>query len=508
MRRVLLIILDGWGHSKNREGNAILQAATPNMDSYSSNYPRILIEASGEAVGLPEGQMGNSEVGHLNMGAGRIVYQDLSLIGKAIESEEFNSNPAFKKVFDYVKKRQSSLHLVGLVSDGGVHSHYNHLLALLELAEKEKVGRSYIHAILDGRDTAPRSAEPFLERLDERSRSYNNGLIATVSGRYYAMDRDKRWERTKKAYQAYISGQGLKADNPLEALHKAYNRNESDEFVLPTIITGADNNPRAVIGSEDGVIIFNFRPDRIRQLFCSITDKKFIDFDRGIAPPRPFVVTMTEYSRNQVAPVAFPQDDLVNTLGEVYSARGLSQARIAETEKYAHVTYFFNGGKEEAFPGEDRVLVPSPRVATYDLKPEMSACEVATRAVDIIKEDKHSLVVVNFANPDMVAHTGDFEAAKIAIETVDKCVGKIVDMALSSDWSIVITSDHGNAEKMLSKEGNVVTAHSSYKVPFVLVDQNVKKIRSSGKLADIAPTILEIAGLTIPAEMTGKSLLV
>jgi len=508
LRNVLLVILDGWGHSEKYEGNAIIQAHTPNMDCFSSKYPFALIDAAGEAVGLPPGQMGNSEVGHLNLGAGRIVYQELTRISQAIKTGEFYHNEVINKAIDQAKERGKSLHLVGLVSDGGVHSHYDHLLALLDLAEKRELNRVYIHAILDGRDTAPRSAGPFLEKLEKRSTLRNNGFIATVSGRYYAMDRDKRWERTRKAYLAYAAGQGHTAVSPMEALRKAYGRSESDEFMQPTVIVGQDQKPLAVIGSEDSIIFFNFRPDRMRQLFCSFIDNSFTEFDRGDFPPRPYTVSMTEYYRNQDAPVAFSQEDLVNTIGEVYSSLGLFQARAAETEKYAHVTFFFSGGREKPFPGEDRILVPSPRLATYDLQPEMSAYELTDRVTDIIRNEHYHLVIVNFANPDMVAHTGNLEAAKLAIEAVDKCVGEIVAAALAAGWFTVIGSDHGNAEKMLSKDGNIVTAHSANKVPFIFVGPDKIRIRAEGILADIAPTILEIAGLEIPVEMTGKSMIV
>jgi 2,3-bisphosphoglycerate-independent phosphoglycerate mutase len=507
LKKVLLVILDGWGYSERAEGNAILQADTPNMDRFCREYPCALLDASGEAVGLPEGQMGNSEVGHLNLGAGRIVYQELTRIGKSIESGDFFKNEVLLEAMDRVKERGSVLHLAGLVSDGGVHSHFEHLLALLEMTRRENVENVFIHAILDGRDTRPYAAKPFLEKLEKLSREHNSGHVATVSGRYYAMDRDKRWDRTEKAYRAYTDGEGLKASDSLEALEKAYDRDEADEFVRPTVIVDGDEKPLTVIRSEDVMVFFNFRADRARQISRAFIEEGFDHFDRGSNPPLPYCVTMTEYDRNLPVAVAFTLDDLESTLGEVYSRLNVPQMKIAETEKYAHVTFFFNGGREKPFHLEERIMVPSPKVATYDLQPEMSAPELTSVVVRTVKEDKHPLIIVNFANPDMVGHSGDFKATIEAVQTVDKCIGEIVEEALPRGWYILICADHGNAEEMLSGSGEVLTAHSGNPVPLILIGPEKKEIRSRGIFADVAPTILALAGIEAPDEMTGTSML-
>jgi len=507
LRKVLLLILDGWGESDKKAGNAIMQASTPNMDRISREYPKACLDASGEAVGLPPGQMGNSEVGHLNLGAGRIVYQELTRISKEIEAGRFFENPVLIKAMKKAKLQGGALHLIGLVSDGGVHSHLDHLMALLKMAGQQGVEKYYVHAILDGRDTMPYGAKPYLEKLAAFSAAHNNGYIATVCGRYYAMDRDRRWDRVEKAYRAYTGGEGLTAQDPLDALEQSYQRDEGDEFVRPTVIVDDGGKPLTTIKNEDSVIFFNFRPDRARQITRALTDQNFNAFDRGSGPVKPYFVTMTEYDREFDIPVAFSLDDLENTLGEIYASNNLSQVRIAETEKYAHVTFFFSGGREKPFPLEDRILVPSPKVATYDLQPEMSAPEVAENIIEIIDNGKHQLIVANFANADMVGHTGSMEAAVKAIETVDRAVGSIVKAALPREWAVIICADHGNAEEMLNGEGETLTAHSANPVPFILLGAGNVKVRPRGILADIAPTVLELAGLDAPPGMTGKSML-
>ncbi len=507
MKKIILIIIDGWGHSKKSEGNAISQAATPNMDRFYQEHAHSLLDAAGEAVGLPEGQMGNSEVGHLNLGAGRIVYQELTRIGKSIESGEFYENPVLVEAMEKVKQKGSALHLMGLVSDGGVHSHFEHLLALLEMAGRLKVDKVFVHAILDGRDTVPFGARPFLEKLEKLGKEKQSGLVATVSGRYYAMDRDRRWERTERAYRAYIHGEGLKASDPLEALDGAYERDEGDEFVQPTVIVDQLGAPLTVVRSEDSVIFFNFRPDRARQISRALAEVDFSHFDRGPSPPLPYLVTMTRYDRDLPVPAAFTLDDLFNTLGEVYSRQSIAQMRIAETEKYAHVTYFFNGGRENPFPGENRILVPSPKVATYDLQPEMSAPEVTARIIETVKEDKHPLIVTNYANPDMVGHTGILPAAIKAVQAVDSGLGAVAEEALPRGWHVLICGDHGNAEEMQNRKGETLTAHSGNPVPFLLLGPQKYSLRSRGVLADVAPTILQLAGINAPPEMTGRSML-
>ncbi len=520
MNKILLIILDGWGYNENSEGNAIKLAQTPHLDRFFKDYPLALLDAAGEAVGLPVGQMGNSEVGHLNLGAGRIVYQELTRIGKCIESGEFFQNAVLLEAMEKVKEKGSALHLIGLVSDGGVHSHLEHLLALLEMARRHQVETVFIHAILDGRDTVPFGAEPFLKRLEDYARDHPNYRIATICGRYFAMDRDRRWDRTEKAYRAYTAGEGLQAPDPLQALREAYDRGEGDEFVQPTVIVGAEDDgaekdqveaggePLALMRSEDSVIFFNFRPDRVRQITRALAEEEFEPFDRGANPPRPHLATMTEYDRELPLPVAFTLDDLEATLGEVYAREGLAQMRIAETEKYGHVTFFFNGGREKPFSGEDRILVPSPRVATYDLQPEMSAPEVADKIIETIRSGRHPLIVSNFANMDMVGHTGDLQAAVKAVEAVDTALGRIVEEALPAGWHLLIVGDHGNAEEMLNREGETLTAHSANPVPLLLLGPGKQAFQERGILADVAPTILALAGISVPPEMTGENMLV
>ncbi len=506
MNKVLLVILDGWGYSKTTEGNAINLARTPNLDRFFSEYPWALLEAAGEAVGLPDGQMGNSEVGHLNLGAGRIVYQELTRIGKCIETGEFYNNPVFLEAMERVRQNDSALHLVGLVSDGGVHSHFDHLMALVETARRQVIERVFIHAILDGRDTIPFGAGPFLEKLAEYSREHQNCRVATICGRYYAMDRDKRWDRTRRAYRAYTAGEGLKARDLRTALKEAYDRGEGDEFVQPTVIVDQNGEPLTTIRSEDSVIFFNFRPDRVRQITRALAEEDFEAFERGPDPPRPHLATMTEYDRELPLPVAFTLDDLEATLGEVYARQNLPQVRIAETEKYGHVTFFFNGGREKPFSGEERIMVPSPQVATYDLQPEMSAPEVADKIIETIRADRHPLIISNFANMDMVGHTGDMEAAIKAVEAVDAALGRIAAEVLPGGWYILIVGDHGNAEEMKNPGGETLTAHSANPVPFIVLNREAHTLHERGILADVAPTILALAGLSVPEEMTGKNM--
>ncbi len=508
MNRVALIILDGWGVSSETAGNAIRLAHTPNLDRFYQENPWALLNAAGEAVGLPPGQMGNSEVGHLNIGAGRVVYQELTRISRSIQTGDFFSNPVFIQAMESARLRGGSLHLIGLVSDGGVHSHIEHLLALLEMAEQQEVEQTYVHAILDGRDTPPANAALYLKRLWERSRQVHNGSIATICGRYYAMDRDRRWERVEKAYRAYVYGEGKTAADPLQALKEAYHRGETDEFVEPTVILNSKGKPLARFKAEDSVIFFNFRPDRTRQISHALVDEVFPHFDRGKERPLPNFISMTEYENTLPVPVAFPPDYLEGTLGEVYSRHGYKQLRVAETEKYAHVTFFFNGGREEPFPGEERILVPSPKVATYDLQPEMSAAGVTLSVVDAVLSNRYALIVVNLANADMVGHTGNLKAALKAVEIVDESLGKISAAALPRGWNMLICGDHGNAEQMTDEAGSYHTAHTPNPVPLLLLGLPKALLRPEGILADLSPTILDLAGLPRPPEMTGQSMFI
>jgi 2,3-bisphosphoglycerate-independent phosphoglycerate mutase len=502
MKPVTLIIMDGFGEGDEDEGNAIASAKTPTIDLLARSYPKTTLGAAGLDVGLPPGQMGNSEVGHLNLGAGRIVYQDYTRINLAIEDGSFFDNPVLTEAIDSAPKGGAGLHLLGLLSDGGVHSHNTHLYALLRLAKAMGVDRVWIHAILDGRDVPPRSALGYFRELEEEIRSVGVGKVATVAGRYYAMDRDRRWERTKLAYRAMTSGEGLQAPGPKEAVRAGYDRGEDDEFLMPTIV-----DPEGVVEDGDTIIFFNFRPDRARQITKAFTNPDFCEFETEKMEVA--LVCMTEYQESIKAAVAFPAEHLTDTLGDVVSRAGLLQLRIAETEKYAHVTFFFNGGREEASPGEDRLLIPSPKVATYDQKPEMSAFQVTDAVVGKIREGVYDLIVLNYANPDMVGHTGIFDAAVEAVEAVDECVGRVVEEVLARGGAVLLTSDHGNAEKMEDRStGQHHTAHTSNRVPFILVkDGGMPRLREGGILADVAPTVLELMGLEPPAAMTGRSLL-
>ena len=504
---VMLMILDGFGIAEKSEGNAVALAKKPNFDRLVKEYPNTQLQASGMAVGLPEGQMGNSEVGHLNIGAGRIVYQELTRITKAIEDGDFFENEALMKAMKNAKENNASLHLMGLLSDGGVHSHIDHLKGLLEFAKKEGLQKVYVHAFMDGRDVPPSSGKEFIIKAEEMMKEVGVGQIATVSGRYYAMDRDNRWERVQLAYNAIVLGEGEKASSAVEAIENSYHDEKTDEFVLPCVIE-EDGHPTATIKNGDSVVFFNFRPDRARELTRAINDKEFAGFKRETLNLT--FVTMTQYDKTlERVNIAFKPQTLVNTLGEYVSSKGLEQLRIAETEKYAHVTFFFNGGVEKENPGEERKVIPSPKVATYDLKPEMSAYEVTDELLNRLDQDKYDMIILNFANPDMVGHTGVVQAAVKAIEAVDECLGKIVDKVLEKDGTVFITADHGNAETEIDfSTGNPFTAHTTNPVPFVWVSNNINgRTLKSGKLADIAPTMLNVMNLEVPEEMTGECLI-
>ena len=472
----ILIILDGWGISSSSKGNAIALARTPFLDKFKSEYPHTRLLCSGEAVGLPEGVMGNSEVGHLNIGAGRVVYQDLVRINKAIRDKSFFKNEALCSVMNRVNDEDASLHLMGLLSDGGVHSHINHLFALIEMAAEKGLKRIYIHPILDGRDTPPDSGVVFMQKLQDFITDKGAGEIASVCGRYFAMDRDTRWDRIEKAYRLYVDGEGTEEKNPVDAVRNAYLRKETDEFVKPAIITGNDGRHSGKIKNRDGIIFFNFRSDRAREITRALTEPDFALFKRETYPRITGFACMTQYDEKFTLPVAFPPFHLNEILGEVISKKGLKQLRIAETEKYAHVTYFFNGGEEKPFPLEERCLVPSPRdVSTYDKRPEMSARLVTGELLSRLKSSHYDLVVLNFANMDMVGHTGVIEAAITACETIDSCVGEIVSEVKKQGGIVLITADHGNAEMMIDENGHVHTAHTLNPVPFILVDDSRKK---------------------------------
>ncbi len=507
-RPLVLVILDGWGVNPKTEGNAIFQAATPNMDELVASRPSSLISISGLHVGLPEGQMGNSEVGHMHLGSGRVVYQGLTLIHRAIDDGSFFSNQVLIDAVKHMKQSSARLHLLGLLGDGGVHAHQRHLEAILELAKLQKVEDVYLHLFLDGRDTSPTSGESFLRELNEKLPSFPGVKIASLSGRYYAMDRDKRWDRIEKAYLALTEGIGSRAPSAMEAIRKSYQQDLTDEFVLPTLIE--DCHPNGTIREADSVVFFNFRADRARQLTRAFTQTAFEEFSRWRRIPLSSFVTMTEYDSAFELPVAFPPRKLVHTLGEVASRRGISQLRLAETEKYAHVTYFFNGGEEQGFPLENRILVPSAKeVPTYDLKPEMSAYEITDTLLKEISGDSYGLVILNFANSDMVGHSGDFKATLRACEVADECVGRVVRAVLQKKGRLVITADHGNAEQMIDYDtGSVHTAHTSNPVPLILVDDQIKinQLRP-GTAVDVAPTILQLFGIPQPTEMTGHCLI-
>lgn len=504
----MLMILDGFGENPNNEGNAVNLAKKPNIDKLRKICPVSHIDASGAAVGLPDGQMGNSEVGHTNIGAGRIVYQKLTKITKSIEDGDFFSIPEFTEAIENVKKNNSKLHIMGLLSDGGVHSHQRHLYGLLELARRKGLDNNvFIHAFMDGRDTLPASGEGYIQELQEKMQEKGVGKIATIAGRYYAMDRDKRWDRVEKAYNAIVRGEGVLAKDPIQAIEESYQKEVFDEFVVPTVITDANDKPLAKVENGDSVIFFNFRPDRARQLTRAIVDDKFDGFKTDKLDID--FVCMTEYDDTMPnVKVAFKSEELVNTFGEVVSKLGKKQLRIAETEKYAHVTFFFNGGREEPYPGEDRILVNSPKVATYDLQPEMSAYEVTEKVVEAINSKKYDSIILNFANTDMVGHTGNIDAAIKAVEAVDKCVGEIVEAVQKQNGVLLITADHGNAEQMIDyKTGEPLTSHTTNLVPLILVGMENVELKD-GRLCDLAPTMLDIMEEQKPKEMTGESLLI
>ena len=507
--RCMLMILDGWGVNPEEDGNAVAQANTPVLDGLLADYPRTQLSCSGEAVGLPAGIMGNSEVGHMNIGAGRVVYQDLLRIDQAISDRSFFNNQALKAIMVKVREMESALHLMGLVSDGGVHSQLTHLFALLEMAKANGVQKTFVHVILDGRDTSPTGGVEYVRRLSEHIDELNYGTIASICGRYYAMDRDKRWPRVEKAFRLYALGEGATESDPVQAISNAYERGETDEFVKPISVSPDGDASVVTVLDNDGIIFFNFRADRARQMTKAFTEEDFSEFEADHRPKLCDYVTMTQFDETFTLPIAFPPVHLEDILGEVVSLNGLKQLRIAETEKYAHVTYFFNGGEETPFPNEDRCLIPSPRdVPTYDLKPEMSALEVTDEVIKRIGNGKYDFIVLNFANLDMVGHTGVIPAAIKACETVDACIGRIVAELKTRKIPLIITADHGNAEKMRDDNGSVHTAHTTHNVPFVLVDSSRMKTRlASGRLGDIAPTILEILGLKQPEKMTGRSLI-
>lgn len=504
---VALIIMDGFGLRNDVVGNAVAQAKKPNYDRYLQQYPNTTLTACGEAVGLPEGQMGNSEVGHLNIGAGRIVYQDLTRITKSIRDGEFFENETFVKAINHAKENGKKLHIYGLLSNGGVHSHIDHIVALLETAKRQNFNDVYVHGFLDGRDVSPNSGAGFVEYMEQKIAEVGVGRLATLSGRYYAMDRDKRWERVEKTYRALVYGEGEKTTNPLQAVKDSYANEVYDEFFLPTVVVDEKGEPVAKVEDNDSVIFCNFRPDRAIQLSQVFTNEDFRGFDRGANHPKDlFYVCLTMFSETVGGLVAYAPKNLDNTLGEVLAQNNLTQLRTAETEKYPHVTFFFSGGRDKELPGETRVLINSPKVATYDLQPEMSAYELAESTVREIEADKHDVIIINFANPDMVGHSGMLEPTIKAVEVTDECVGKVVEAVHAAGGVCIITADHGNADMVFDENGNPHTAHTTNPVPFIVTKEGIE-LREDGILADIAPTMLSLLNIQKPEEMTGSTLI-
>lgn len=505
-QKAILVILDGWGYSEERKYNAVAQAKTPNFTRLWNNNPHTLLEASENYVGLPAGQMGNSEVGHTNIGAGRIVYQDFTRINKAVETGKIFQNPTLLKVRDTLKETGGKLHILGLVSPGGVHSSMEHIYAIIEFAAKNNIKDLYLHAFLDGRDTPPKSAKEYLSDVEKVMAKNGVGKIASIQGRFWGMDRDNRWERVEKGYDCFTSGEGLKANTAAEALMTGYKNGETDEFITPTLIIDKETgNPIATFNDGDAAIFFNFRSDRTREISMALNFDNFDKFTRKKRVKFSIYATMTQYREDFPFPVLFGPEELTNIFGEVISKTGRKQLRIAETEKYAHVTFFFNGGEEKVFEGEERLLVPSPKVKTYDMQPEMSAPIVTEKLLEVM--EKYDVIVLNFANPDMVGHTGVFEAAVKAVETVDTCLGRVYEKAKSEGRLMVVTADHGNAELMFDETTNSPhTAHTLNPVPFIVINAQQKLELSRGILADIAPTMLKLMGIDTPAEMTGKVL--
>lgn len=498
------MILDGWGIAKNKAVSAIDKAKTPFVDSLYSKYSNSRLEASGLAVGLPAGQMGNSEVGHMNIGAGRVVYQDLVRVNKAIEEKELDENPVLNEAFEYARKNNKPVHFIGLVSDGGVHSHIDHLKGLITIANNKGVKNLFVHAFTDGRDTDPKGGLSYIEDLLQHLRK-TGGRLASIIGRYYAMDRDKRWERVKLAYDLLVGGIGEATTDPLAAIRKSYDSNVTDEFIKPIVVTDANKKPLATIQEGDVVLCFNFRTDRGRQITQALTQQDFPEAGMKILPL--YYVTLTNYDDSfRDVKVIFDKDNLEKTLGEVVANAGKKQIRIAETEKYPHVTFFFSGGREEVFSGESRILCPSPKVATYDLAPEMSARDIRDKIIPELNKKEADFICLNFANPDMVGHTGVFEAAVKACETVDQCAEKVTEAALNNGYATIIIADHGNADMMINDDGTPNTAHTTNLVPCILVDKDLRPKMKDGKLGDLAPTILTLMGIEIPSQMTGNVL--
>ncbi|MDH5478534.1 MAG: 2,3-bisphosphoglycerate-independent phosphoglycerate mutase [Nitrospinota bacterium] len=504
-KNAVLLILDGWGHSDNKDWNAIAQGATPVFDRLDKEVPKTLIQASGEDVGLPKGQMGNSEVGHLNMGSGRVVYQELLRVSRAIEEGSFFENSGICSVFDSAASKETSVHLLGLVSDGGVHSHLDHLVALLKMAKGRRISKIFVHCFMDGRDTPPDSGLGYIKALEEQMKIIGAGRIASIQGRFYAMDRDNRWERTSKAFDLLVHHRGAEYSSAVAVMEDNYSRGITDEFIEPSLIT-ENGAPVGWIMDGDEVLMFNFRADRMRQIVRTLYDPSFAEFHRG-ALPRIDVTCLTEYDARFPLPVVFDSHPIENGLGEVLAEHGMTQFRTAETEKYAHVTFFFNGGVETPNPGEERKLIPSPKVRTYDMKPQMSCKKVADSVIGAVKSGKYPLIVANLANGDMVGHTGVWEAAVAAVETVDKEVGRILEACKEAGSELIITSDHGNIECMVDDNGKPMTAHTTNPVPLYYLGGTGMKLREGGALKDVAPTVLKLMGIPQPEEMTGESLL-